>query len=222
MRSQPWSPRAFGLRGARIDLAPGMTVVAGPNESGKSTWHAALPPGSPGLKRGRGRARLWTRRSAPSIGLGTDPMTGRSRPASCSTTAALSAARQDLAGKVGCSALDVGLRRGRVARDPRWHAGRITLARPGSRNLRRDALGQPGSDHGRRRRGGWAAGADATRGRDAGGGRHRGGGDRAAGGVMPPRRGRGRYGPRRGAAAADAAQARRLDRGPRRRTGPPR
>ena len=35
--------RAFGpFHGERLDLAPGLTVVTGPNESGKSSWHAAL------------------------------------------------------------------------------------------------------------------------------------------------------------------------------------
>src|SRR5438067_1269579 len=49
--------RAFGpFHGERLELAPGMTVVTGPNESGKSSWHAALRLALTGLRRGRGRA----------------------------------------------------------------------------------------------------------------------------------------------------------------------
>src|SRR5207244_8087137 len=49
--------RAFGpFHGERLDVAPGMTVVTGPNESGKSSWHAALRLALTGLRRGRGRA----------------------------------------------------------------------------------------------------------------------------------------------------------------------
>jgi DNA repair protein SbcC/Rad50 len=46
---------AFGpLRDARLRLAPGMNVLYGPNEAGKSSWHAALYAGLCGMKRGRG------------------------------------------------------------------------------------------------------------------------------------------------------------------------
>jgi hypothetical protein len=45
------------LADAHLDLAPGMTVVHGPNEAGKSTWHAALLAGWVGLRRGLGRMR---------------------------------------------------------------------------------------------------------------------------------------------------------------------
>ena len=48
---------AFGpFAGDRLDLADGMTVVHGPNESGKSTWHAAVYLALCGRRRGRGRA----------------------------------------------------------------------------------------------------------------------------------------------------------------------
>lgn len=104
--------RAFGpFHGARIDLAPGMTVVAGPNESGKSTWHAALRLALTGLKRGRGRAtavdaalsaqhRPWDGSDDWEVEAGLELDDSR--------TIEL---RQDLAGKVSCSALDVGLGR---------------------------------------------------------------------------------------------------------------
>jgi exonuclease SbcC len=104
--------RAFGpFRGARIDLAPGMTVVTGPNESGKSTWHAALRLALTGLKRGRGRAtavdvalsaqhRPWDGSDDWEVEAGLVLDDGRAIEL-----------RQDLAGKVSCSALDVGLGR---------------------------------------------------------------------------------------------------------------
>ncbi len=48
---------AFGpFNGRSLVLAPGMTVVGGPNESGKSSWHAALYAGLCGLRRGKGKA----------------------------------------------------------------------------------------------------------------------------------------------------------------------
>ena len=48
---------AFGpFRGESLELAQGMTVIHGPNESGKSTWHAALYAGLCGIRRGRGAA----------------------------------------------------------------------------------------------------------------------------------------------------------------------
>jgi DNA repair protein SbcC/Rad50 len=47
---------AFGpFEDAELELAPGMTVITGPNEAGKSTWHAAIYVGLCGMRRGRGR-----------------------------------------------------------------------------------------------------------------------------------------------------------------------
>ncbi len=47
----------FGLLSEEeLVLAPGMTVVHGPNEAGKSTWHAALYAGFCGIRRTRGQA----------------------------------------------------------------------------------------------------------------------------------------------------------------------
>ena len=37
-----------------LDLAPGMNVIYGPNEAGKSSWHAALYAGLCGIRRARG------------------------------------------------------------------------------------------------------------------------------------------------------------------------
>ena len=49
---------AFGrLRSETLTLTPGMNVICGPNEAGKSTWHAALYAALCGMRRGRGRAR---------------------------------------------------------------------------------------------------------------------------------------------------------------------
>ena len=46
---------AFGpLLDKVLDLAPGLNVVFGPNEAGKSTWHAAIYAGLCGIRRGRG------------------------------------------------------------------------------------------------------------------------------------------------------------------------
>ena len=50
------SALAFGLlRNKELELGPGLNVVHGPNETGKSTWHAALSTGLCGQRRGRGR-----------------------------------------------------------------------------------------------------------------------------------------------------------------------
>ena len=56
MRFERVSAYAFGpFRNETLELAPGMNVVYGPNEAGKSTWHAALYVGLCGMKRARGR-----------------------------------------------------------------------------------------------------------------------------------------------------------------------
>ncbi len=48
--------RAFGpFRNETLEFEHGMNVVCGPNEAGKSSWHAALFAGLCGLRRGRGR-----------------------------------------------------------------------------------------------------------------------------------------------------------------------
>jgi DNA repair protein SbcC/Rad50 len=49
---------AFGpFEDESLDLAPGMTVIHGPNESGKSSWHAALYAGLCGMRRGGGQLK---------------------------------------------------------------------------------------------------------------------------------------------------------------------
>ena len=48
--------KAFGpFRKQTIELAPGMNVLYGPNEAGKSSWHAAIYAGLCGMSRARGR-----------------------------------------------------------------------------------------------------------------------------------------------------------------------
>lgn len=47
---------AFGpFEASSIELAEGLTVIIGPNESGKSSWHAAIYAALCGVRRGRGR-----------------------------------------------------------------------------------------------------------------------------------------------------------------------
>ncbi len=51
-----------------LELAPGMNVIYGPNESGKSSWHAALYVGLCGIRRGPGKtneAREFEERHRP-------------------------------------------------------------------------------------------------------------------------------------------------------------
>lgn len=56
MRIESVRAIAFGpLREAQLDLAPGMTVVVGDNESAKTSWHAAIYAGLCGIGRRQGR-----------------------------------------------------------------------------------------------------------------------------------------------------------------------
>lgn len=59
MRFLSITPRAFGplTAGSSYDVAPGMTVFAGPNEAGKSSLHAAFYAALCGIRRGLGAAR---------------------------------------------------------------------------------------------------------------------------------------------------------------------
>lgn len=58
MRFESVTAHAFGpMTGKTIELAPGMTIIYGPNESGKSSWHAALYAGLCGMRRARGQPR---------------------------------------------------------------------------------------------------------------------------------------------------------------------
>lgn len=55
MRIESVTAHAFGpLVGQSLSLAPGLTVIAGANESAKSSWHAALYSALCGRRRGKG------------------------------------------------------------------------------------------------------------------------------------------------------------------------
>ena len=57
MRFESVTAYSFGrFRNQTLELAPGMNVIFGSNEAGKSTWHAALYAGLCGMRRARGRA----------------------------------------------------------------------------------------------------------------------------------------------------------------------
>ena len=112
MRIQRVTARAFGpFRDEELELAPGMTVVVGPNEAGKSTWHAAMRLAVTGIRRGRGRAtaadaaveahhRPWDAPERWEVEARLSLEDGRQIDIS-----------QDLAGKVACRAVDVALGR---------------------------------------------------------------------------------------------------------------
>ncbi|MFQ5790802.1 MAG: AAA family ATPase, partial [Acidobacteriota bacterium] len=58
MRIESVRAVAFGpLSEATLDLAPGLNIVYGPNESGKSSWHAAVYAALCGMRRRRGRSK---------------------------------------------------------------------------------------------------------------------------------------------------------------------
>ena len=58
MRIQSVSAEAFGpLAGESLQLASGMTVIVGRNESAKSSWHAAIYAGLCGRRRGPGMSK---------------------------------------------------------------------------------------------------------------------------------------------------------------------
>jgi exonuclease SbcC len=102
---------AFGpLRNQTLELTPGLNVVFGPNEAGKSSWHAALTVALCGTRRGTGaatkEARQFARRHRPWSGAEW----------SVSTVVVLDTGRrirlsQDLDGHVDCQAIEVAVGR---------------------------------------------------------------------------------------------------------------
>ena len=110
MRFELVKAYAFGpFRNQTLELAPGMNVVYGRNEAGKSSWHAALYTGLCGMRRGRGRAvkddisfaarhRPWNNDTSWEVGAVIVLDDGRHVEL-----------RHDLAGRVDSSARDVDL-----------------------------------------------------------------------------------------------------------------
>jgi energy-coupling factor transporter ATP-binding protein EcfA2 len=102
--------RAFGpFQNAVLEFRPGLTVVYGPNEAGKSTWLAATRLALTGVRRGRGS----TTREATEIERRHRPW---DHPDSWQVEARLHLhdgriidISQDLAGKVACRAVDIAL-----------------------------------------------------------------------------------------------------------------
>ena len=96
---------AFGpFSNETLKLGKGMTVIHGPNESGKSTWHAALYAGLCGVRRGPG-----TKKEDQDFRSRYSPWD--SGDWEVATTIRLDSGlhlelRHDLAGKVACSARD--------------------------------------------------------------------------------------------------------------------
>ncbi len=111
MRFKAITAHAFGpLLNETLYLAPGMTVVEGPNEAGKSSWHAALYAGLCGMRRGRGAPLAEDKR-----------FTERHRPWGGTAWAVRGVIEleddreieleQDLEGRFDCRATDLGLNR---------------------------------------------------------------------------------------------------------------
>ena len=110
MRFESVEAYAFGpFRDASLALVPGLNVVFGPNEAGKSTWHAALYAGLCGVRRARGKAvradarfeerhRPWDASGAWEVGARVALADGRRV-----------ALRHDLAGGIDSSARDADL-----------------------------------------------------------------------------------------------------------------
>jgi recombinational DNA repair ATPase RecF len=101
--------RSFGaLRDQSLELGPGMNVVYGPNEAGKTTWHAAIRMALTGVRRGRGSST----REASAL---EDQHRPWDEPDRWAVEARIRLADrridlvQDLLGKVACRATDVDL-----------------------------------------------------------------------------------------------------------------
>ncbi len=57
MRFDKIDAPAFGPLRDVLELAPGMNIIYGPNEAGKSSWHAALYAGLCGMRRAQGNSK---------------------------------------------------------------------------------------------------------------------------------------------------------------------
>lgn len=111
MRIESVTAHAFGpLTGEALELAPGMTVVVGDNESAKSSWHAAIYAALCGRRRGKGRAAREEQRFAALH----RPWEGGQWLVSavvCLDDGRRIELWQDLDGKVDCHATDLALGR---------------------------------------------------------------------------------------------------------------
>jgi hypothetical protein len=111
MRIESVTAHAFGpLVGKKLILAPGMTVIAGVNESAKSSWHAATYAALCGRRRGKGRVSVPEQRFADAH----RPWHGSQWLVSAVLVlddGRRIEIRQDLDGKVDCRATDVALNR---------------------------------------------------------------------------------------------------------------
>jgi DNA repair protein SbcC/Rad50 len=98
---------AFGpFADQRLELAPGMTVIYGLNEAGKSSWHAAIYAALCGLPRGRGAPTREVRKFADLH----QPWDGTRWAVRAMLRLADGRSieiHQDLAGRVDCSAVDI-------------------------------------------------------------------------------------------------------------------
>lgn len=121
MRIESVTAHAFGpLVDQSLELAPGMNVIAGVNESAKSSWHAAIYAALVGRRRGRGASTKQERAFA-----------AKHRPWDhpdwrVSAVVVLNDGRRvelthDLEGKVDCRAMDLAL--GRDVSDEIMHDG---------------------------------------------------------------------------------------------------
>ena len=111
MRIESVTAHAFGpFVEEPLDLAQGMTVIHGPNESGKSTWHAALYAGLCGMRRAKGQPKKedanFTTRHRPWNGSGWDVSAVVRLEDGCRVEL-----YHDLDGKVDCRAWDADLGR---------------------------------------------------------------------------------------------------------------
>ena len=105
VRAHPFGP----FDDETLVLAPGLNVVYGPNEAGKSTWHAALYAGLCGMRRGKGATSTEDKRFRDHH----RPWDGNGEWAASAVLALEDGRRvelrQDLASKGNCSAVDADL-----------------------------------------------------------------------------------------------------------------
>lgn len=94
------------FRDRQRELAPGMTVLFGPNEAGKSTWHMAIYLAVCGLPRGRGRPTKEVERLAE-LHKPWDSDLWEVRATLQLADGRRVELHQDLAGRVDCSAIDL-------------------------------------------------------------------------------------------------------------------